>query len=96
MLRLEFADGINRVRFSCSPQLNVRYVELWSIGKCEAHHFEPMGCWSERVVWFMGRVAGRDEENPGELQALMHVMGNRQVTIVDRIEASTEQAPFQW
>ena len=40
----------------------------------------------------MGRVAGRDEENPGELHAFMHVLSNGQVTIVNRIEAATEQA----
>ena len=43
----------------------------------------------------MGRIAGRNEEDLGELHALMDVLSNDQVTIMNRIEASTEQAHFE-
>jgi hypothetical protein len=43
----------------------------------------------------MGRVAGRDENDLGELQAFMNVRSNGQMAIMDRIEASAEQAQLQ-
>jgi hypothetical protein len=35
-------------------------------------------------------IAGWNEKDLGELHALMHVLSNGQVTIMNRIEASTE------
>jgi len=43
----------------------------------------------------MGRIAGRNEEDLGELHALMDLLSNGQVTIMNRVEASTEQAHFE-
>jgi len=43
----------------------------------------------------MRRITGWNEKDLGELHALMYVLSNGQVTIMNRIEASTEQAHFE-
>jgi hypothetical protein len=91
-LLLQGSDGVNGIGFPFAPDFDIREIERRCIGNSKTDHFVSSGSRRKRLVLLMGRVTGRDEQHSIQLQPVPDFASNGQVTIVDRIECTAQQA----
>ncbi len=89
---LEQPDGVDRIGLSGPADLDIGYGEEGLRRNRQSDHLVTVLGGSEVAIFFMRGIACRNEQDLVEAERLAGLPGNRQMTVVNGIEGSAEQA----